>query len=310
LNHDGLPDLVIRCVNDLVVLLGTGGGKFSAETRHLPSNQSFGSQSARLGDIDGDGNLDVILPALRGIRVFFGNGRGNFPRTAQARIAKTHEIDLPPRLGFLAPANLNEPRDLALGHFTRSDRMQIAAGTVEGDLVVFSYEQDQLKEVARTRTDFWNLDIRSGSFRGTGNDIYVMGTLIWGDMYPRPRIFNGADKLTTAETAVRPPGRGRAILASPPSEVGLQMQIHGECINEASSQWRFARDGVFGVAKRGDTTIEAVFDGTSIYYRLSAPYAKEPVMGVLTEENGSYAGTAQVLTDCGAKVMTVNAKLE
>lgn len=309
LNHDGLPDLVIRCVNDLVVLLGTGGGKFTVVTRHLPSNESFGSQSARLGDINGDGNLDVIMPALRGIRVFFGDGRGNFPRTAQVKIAKTHDIVGVPA-GIPVPANINEPRDLALGHFTRSDRMQIAAGTVEGDLVVFSYEQDQLKEVARTRTDFWHLDVRSGSFRGTGNDIYVTGTLIWGDMYPRPRIFNGADKLTTAETAARPPGRGRAILASPPSEVALQMQIHGECINEASSQWRFARDGVFGVAKQGDTTIEAVFDGPSIYYRLSAPYAKEPVMGVLTEENGSYAGTAQVMTDCGTKVMTVNAKLE
>jgi hypothetical protein len=40
-----------------------------------------------------------------------------------------------------------------------------------------------------------------------------------------------------------------------------------------------------------------VFDGPSIYYRLSEPYAQEPVMGVLTEENGSYAGTAEVMTD-------------
>jgi hypothetical protein len=307
LNHDGLPDLVIRCVYDLVVLLGTGGGKFAVETRHLPSNQSFGSQSARLGDIDGDGNLDVIMPALRGIRVLFGNGRGNFPRTAQVKIAKTHDINVPP--GITVLPNINEPRDLALGHFTRSDRTQIAAGTLEGDLVVFSYEQDQLKEVARTRTDFWHLDVRSGSFRGAGNDVYVMGTLIWGDMYPRPRIFYGADKLTTADTAARPAGRGRAILANP-TETGLQMQIHGECITEAASQWRFTRDGVFGVAKQGETTIEAVFDGPSIYYRLSAPYAKEPVMGVLTGENGSFAGTAQVMTNCGEKVMTVNAKLE
>ncbi|HEX2121406.1 MAG TPA: VCBS repeat-containing protein, partial [Thermoanaerobaculia bacterium] len=79
LNHDGLPDLVIRCVNDLVVLLGTGGGRFAVRTRHLPTNPSFGSQSARLGDVDGDSHPDVVLQALRGIRVFFGDGRGNFP---------------------------------------------------------------------------------------------------------------------------------------------------------------------------------------------------------------------------------------
>jgi hypothetical protein len=308
LNHDGLPDLVIRCVYDLVVLRGTGGGKFAVETRHLPSNRSFGSQSARLGDIDGDGNLDVILPALRGIRVFFGDGRGNFPRTTQATIAKAHEIELPPGSGIQVPNNINEPRDLALGHFTRNDRMQIAAGTVEGDLVVFSYEQDELREISRNRTEFWHLDIRSGSFRGAGSDIYVMGTLIWGDMYPRPRLFYGAENIAS-NTSARQPGRRRAV-HSDASELAVRIQMHGECIDESSAQWRFARDGAFGVAKRGDTTIEAVFDGPSIYFRLSAPYAKEPVMGVLTEESGSYAGTADVLTDCGAKVMTVNAKLE
>src|SRR6267142_1891113 len=32
LNHDGLPDLVIRCAQDLVILLGTGGGKFAVKT--------------------------------------------------------------------------------------------------------------------------------------------------------------------------------------------------------------------------------------------------------------------------------------
>lgn len=48
--------------NDLVILRGTGGGRFAVETRHLPSNRNFGSQSARLGDIDGDGNLDVPGP--------------------------------------------------------------------------------------------------------------------------------------------------------------------------------------------------------------------------------------------------------
>jgi len=168
LNHDGKPDLVIRCMQDLVVLLGTGGGRFAVKGRHLPQNANFGTQSARLGDVDGDGNPDVILPAYRGIRVFFSDGRGNFTRTAQASIAKTHEIELPPDLAFLNTTNINEPRDLALGHFTRTDRMQIAAGTLEGDIVVFSYERGGLQEVSRTRTEFWYLAVRSGHFRGSG----------------------------------------------------------------------------------------------------------------------------------------------
>jgi hypothetical protein len=309
LNHDGLPDLVIRCVNDLVVLRGTGGGKFAVENRYLPSNERFGSQSARLGDIDGDGNLDVVLPAQRGIRVFFGDGRGNLGRSTQVTIAKTHEIELPPGLEFLAPKNINEPRDLALGHFTRNDRMQIAAGTVEGDVVVFSYEQNQLKEVSRNRTEFWQADVRSGSFRGAGNDLYVTGTLIWGEMYPKPRLFLGADHISTSAASTPQSSRRRAINGSPLA-LALQMEMRGECIDESSAEWSFTRDGVFGVAKRGDTTIEAVFEGSSIYYRLSAPFAKEPVTGVLTEDSGSYAGTADVMTSCGTKTMSINATLQ
>jgi len=309
-NHDGLTDLVIRCVNDLVVLRGTGGGRFAVDTRHLPSNRNFGSQSARLGDVDGDSNLDVILPGYRGIRVLFGDGRGNFPRTTRATIAKTHEIDLPAGLEFLAPkTEINEPRDLALGHFTRDDRTQIAAGTLEGDVVVFSYEQNDLREISRNRTEFWHTDVRSGSFRGEGSDLYVTGTLIWGESWPKPRVFFGADQMLAPAASAVQGGRRRA-LRSGPTDVDLRMQIRGECIDEAPAQWHFTREGVFGQAKRGETTIEAVFDAPYIYFRLSAPYASEPVQGVLTEENGSYAGTAQVVTACGVKVMTVDAKLE
>ena len=312
LNHDGKPDLVIRCVQDLVVLLGTGGGRFSVKNRHLPQNENFGTQSARLGDVDGDGNPDVILPAYRGIRVFFGDGRGNFTRTAQASIARTHEIELPPDLAFLNTRNINEPRDLALGHFTRSDRMQIAAGTLEGDLVVFSYERGGLQEVSRTRTEFWHIDVRSGHFRGsgTGDDVYVTGTFIWGEMYPRPRLFNGFDTPPALVNSDPLASRRRATGPVASDSSSLQMQMQGDCIDEAAGQWRFSREGVFGLAKRGDTTIEAVFDGPQIYFRLSAPYATEPAYVVLNEENGSYSGTANVMTTCGRKVMTVSAKAE
>lgn len=310
LNHDGRPDLVIRCVQDLVVLLGTGGGAFTVESRHLPQNRNFGTQSARLGDIDGDSNLDVILPSIRGIRVFFGDGRGNFPRTTRVAIAKLHELELPPDLAHLAPTyEVMQPRNLALGHFTRNDRMQIAAGTLEGDLVVFSYEQGALREVSRTRTEFWHLDIRSGKFNGSGDDLYVTGTFIWGEMWPKPRLFHGSNTAAATGNAAPVAGRRRAA-RSGPSELSLQMQMRGECMDEAAGQWRFSRDGIFGVSKRGGTTIEAVFDGPEIYVRLSAPYAQFPAYGTLTEENGSYSGSVQVMTACGAKVMTVNAKIE
>jgi hypothetical protein len=275
-------------------------------------NRNFAPQSARLGDIDGDSHLDVVLPAYRGIRVFFGDGRGNFPRMTRAAIEKTREMDLPPHLAFLKPtAEINEPRNLALGHFTRGDRMQIAAGTLEGDLVVFSYEQNKLIEVSRTRTEFWHLDIRPGQFRGTSDDLYVAGTFIWGEMYPRPRLFHGSADAPPPAAGQSTPlaGRRRSARSGSP-ELALQMQMRAECIDETSGRWQFSRDGIFGQAKRGTTTIEAVFDGPQIFFRLSATYAQYPVSGELTEENGSYIGTAQVVTACGVKVMNVNAKIE
>src|SRR6185369_14145941 len=197
-----------------------------------------------------------------------------------------------------------------IGHFTRHDQTQIAAGMGEGDLVVFAYEQGALREVSRTPSDYWLLDIRPGSFRGNGaTDLYVMGTLIWGDIYPRPRLFYGSDAVTTNAAPVRTFGRGRAS-RPPATDSALQMQLRGDCIDEISDRWQFSRDGVFGLSQRGDTTIEAVFDGPTIYFRLSAPFAKDVVTSELVETDGTFSGTADVLTSCGWKVMNVTAKVE
>ncbi|HUP62246.1 MAG TPA: VCBS repeat-containing protein [Thermoanaerobaculia bacterium] len=311
LDGDGLPDLVIRCNEDLVILRGTGGGTFAVDNRYLPMNMEFGWWSARLGDIDGDSNLDIILPAFRGIRVFFGDGHGRFPRTTRAAIAQHRKAELPAGLSDLLDVDhMNQPRNLALGHFTRADQLQIAAGTGEGDIVVFSYERSAVREVSRTRTEYWLLDIRPGDFRSTGvTDLYVMGTLIWGEVYPRPRLFYGAEDFTPVHTPLRLPSRTRAAHRTMP-ETALRMQMQADCIDAAAERWRFARDGVFGFAQRPDSTIEAVFDGSLIYFRLTAPYAKEAVRGALAETNGSWSGRTDVLTACGWKTMTVTAKRE
>jgi len=312
LNHDGLPDLVIRCAFDLVILRGMGGGRFAVQSRYLPQNENYGWWSTRLADIDGDSNLDVIIPGFRNIRVFYGDVHGNFPRTTITRIAKIHDAVLPPSVPDLGLDRMNQPRDIAIGHFTRRDQTQIAAGMGEGDLVVFAYEQGALREVSRTPSEYWLLDIRPGSFRGNGaTDLYVMGTLIWGGMYPRPRLFYGSDDVASATTGapVTLFGRGRA--SRPPAgDSALQVQMRGECIDEISDRWKFSRDGVFGFSQRGDTTIEAVFDGPTIYYRLAAPFAREVVTSELVETGGTFSGTANVLTSCGWKVMNVTAKVE
>jgi hypothetical protein len=308
LNHDGRPDLVIRSVEALVVLLGTGGGHFEARSRYLPLNQDFGGSSARLGDIDGDAHLDVILTGFRTVRVLFGDGRGSFPRSARARLEKLHGMIGYPAGLPIDTDQINAPRNVALGHYTRRDQLQIAAGTTEGDIVVFSYERGALREVSRTLTEFWLIELRSGSFnRAGGTDLYAMGTLIWGDVWPRPRLFHGGEPAAGEESSISV-GRRRAIGGAPVTQ--LRMQIGGTCFAERTDVWAFEREGVFGRAEKSDTSIDAVFVDSQLYFRLTAPWAAEAVYGTLTDAGGTYSGTASVPTDCGWQTLNITAQKE
>ncbi|HJT16639.1 MAG TPA: VCBS repeat-containing protein [Thermoanaerobaculia bacterium] len=308
LNHDSLPDIVLRMPNDLVILLGTGGGKFNVVDHFVPMDMQYGWWSTRVADIDGDGNDDIVMVGWRSMRVFFGDGQGKFPRMTSANIAKVHDASSPAFLGNVD--QLNQPRDLAVGHFTDANRMQIAAGMSEGDIVVFEYQDGALKEVSRTPTEFWATAIRSGHFHNANTtDIYAMGTLIWGDPYPRPRVFNGNNS-QTSEAAARAVGRGRAFrFASPTS--ALNVQIGGDCIDASSGSFVFAREGVFGTAQNGSTKIEAVFDGANIYYRLTASYLQMPATAALSRgADGTYSGNLLAVTSCGATTMSVTARAE
>ncbi len=309
LNHDGAIDLVLRSVYELITLQGTGDGHFTVKSRFLPMNREISGQSMRLGDIDGDSHLDVVLPGFRSVRVLFGDGRGNFTRTAKTRMEKLHDLVGYPAGVPLDTENMNQPRNLVLGHFTRADQLQIAAGTVEGDLVILAYEQGTLREVSRSATEFWLPGLRSGAFqRGGGDDLYVVGTLIWGDNWPRPRLFHGNPEVSVATTGARVAGRRRSAGMSP--GIALRMEMRADCIETQAARWSFTREGIFGVSQRDGAAIEAVFDDSQIYYRMTAPFSGEPVYGTLTESDGLWNGTTQVLTSCGYRTMSVSAKIE
>lgn len=70
INHDGLPDLVIKSQHDLVVLRGIREGDFApADVRYIP-NRYFGGWDMKVADIDGDNHLDIALGrAPEGARV-------------------------------------------------------------------------------------------------------------------------------------------------------------------------------------------------------------------------------------------------
>jgi len=307
-DHDGVTDLVIRCENDLVILRGTGGGSFEVRNLYLP--WIYGGWTTRLADVDGDGNLDVILSLFRSIRVFYGDGRGNLPRMTTTTIAKLHDATIPSSLPDLGLDGMNQPRDIAVGHFTRADRTEIAAGMGEGDLVILGYERGALREVARTTTEFWLPSLRPGTFSHSNRTgLYVIGTLYWGEMFPKPRLYQATQREIAAEPVVQASPRRRA--ASGPSHLrtDVHVEVRGECVDSLSATFVFRRDGIFGVAENGATRIEGIFDGGSIYFRLSSPDLLEPVRTLMTESNGVYTYADLGLTSCGWKQMTITANV-
>jgi hypothetical protein len=78
-DRDGIKDLVtasaVRQVSP-TTLLGTGGGRF----RISPGRGSAYADALDAGDVDGDGDVDVVLADENDVIVYSGNGNGIFTR--------------------------------------------------------------------------------------------------------------------------------------------------------------------------------------------------------------------------------------
>ncbi|MEP5612329.1 MAG: VCBS repeat-containing protein, partial [Cyclobacteriaceae bacterium] len=80
------------------ILMNNGKGKFLDETdARLPAN-TYTTQDLELGDIDGDGDMDIIEGNETYNRILINNGRGFFADESTRRLPKvndqTREIDL------------------------------------------------------------------------------------------------------------------------------------------------------------------------------------------------------------------------
>jgi hypothetical protein len=300
LNHDGIPDLVIRCLDDLVVMRGTGGGAFEVETRYLPV--PFGFTAKTLADIDGDGNLDFVLAEGREVLAFLGDGRGNFPRFASGAIEKKHDMAVPNTIR----ENAQQPRDIAIGNFTAA-HPQIAVGTLEGDVVILEYRDGMLAEAARNLTESLLVSVKAGSFVSAGHsDIEASGT---GIIVAPPRLLIGREKVLPASVPRANP-RMRSMRDTSAAPVRFNVVTRGGCASN-ETVWTLRRDGAFNLGSSTDGgKVEIFIKGDWAWYRLNAPYSSDPVAGILVRRGDTYSGEVAVKTAaCDWQIVDISATL-
>jgi FG-GAP-like repeat/Cep192 domain 4/Abnormal spindle-like microcephaly-assoc'd, ASPM-SPD-2-Hydin len=83
-NHDGKLDVAVLSFlyNDIAVMLGNGDGTFQKPTYYTINNELEGVDSIAVADLNGDGNLDLVVNnntlSSSNVAVLLGNGDGTF----------------------------------------------------------------------------------------------------------------------------------------------------------------------------------------------------------------------------------------
>lgn len=118
-NKDGHLDLVGTVAYELGVWLGDGKGHWTKAADGLPRANCWG---VAVGDLDGDGNADLVVGCLdpEGVHVFLGDGKGGWRRSEAPGL---------PRSGMYM--------DVALADFNGDGRLDLVAGRYDGRIQVF-----------------------------------------------------------------------------------------------------------------------------------------------------------------------------
>lgn len=225
-NGDGRLDVVTaqQLTDTVSVLLGHGDGTFARPLVLAASGQNFTPQSMALGDVNGDGKLDLVIKSVSvldsdafQLGVLLGNGDGTF----QA-----------PLLGAAQPGGSG---DLALGDFNSDGRIDVAVadqlGASTGNLSVFAGNGDGTFQ-SLIRLDLLTggndpLGVAAADLNGDGRVDLVaanasssnVGVLLNTSTAPAPAATTTTTLATAAPTAVF--GQTVLLTASVNSQAGV-----------------------------------------------------------------------------------------
>lgn len=294
-DHDGNVDLAFRTTTALLVLPGVGNGVFrDVVARYMPYNAGFRDLIA--ADIDGDGNADLVSVGQDVVRVLIGDGKGRFAHATAVLLIG----------GWGA-----QPRNVTVGHFTGTARSDIAAGNND-QIVIYSYQKGELRQVSRMSTGIDRVEVLAGSFRARGNtDLLVTGGTAPPEVFyraiPPPQI--PAQVVSARHRAVSPP----VATVVDPSRLTLEVTETSSCGGTLSETWDFEREGMFLRDARPDRTIDAALELGVLSVRLASDLRKWTPLtdyGAIGElEPGHWRGYVTVYkSDCGISSLSIDAR--
>ncbi len=199
-DSDGLLDVAVGHGEGVSLLLtsetaGSDGLRAPEDFRRLDYNVEGRSEVWKSADLDGDGNLDLIMVDVGGLVILYGNGDGTFEPPSQ--------LATPPGVLALAAADLDgDGASELIVTNRRADTVSVYFGTptrvwaapLEFDVgdnpvavLVADLDANDLEDVITINRDSRNITILFGSTDG----MPLQGTTV--DLPSRPQVFTAAD---------------------------------------------------------------------------------------------------------------------